>query len=221
MIFNFRKGALVPAALAMAAVVVVGCGGGGTTTESEAPTTEEETAAEEDGSAEAPVEGVLAECEAVQDVLDDDFNNGFGASLSSDSGEVKADDSVIAASVAAGSAADGMEEALEEAQETVAGLEAVAVSDSELASYKEAYIAKINEMIPELEAAATFYASLEEAIDADSPDGDQVALLEEAPARTSELADTFDTFNDDLEDIDEDVFDYCLDAELDAEFPDS
>ena len=57
-------------------------------------------------------------------MLDEDFNNGFGASLSGDSGEIKADDDVISASVAASSAADGMEDAQDEAQEVLDGLTA-------------------------------------------------------------------------------------------------
>jgi hypothetical protein len=218
------RGGLVSATLTLAAIAIVGCGGGTTETTEETPaadgeTTEETTTA--DSGSDAPAEGVLGECELVQDVLDEDFNNGFGASLSGDSGEIKADDSVIAASVAAGSAADGMEDAQEEAQEVVDGLTAIEVTDTELAGYKDAYLAKLDEMIPELETAAAYYASLEEAIDADSPTAEQATLLEEAPTRTDELAEVFDTFNDDLEDIDEDVFDYCLDAELDAEFPDN
>lgn len=121
------RGGLVSATLTLAAIAIVGCGGGSTETAEETPaadgeTTEETTTA--DSGSEAPAEGVLGECELVQDVLDEDFNNGFGASLSGDSGEIKADDDVISASVAASSAADGMEDAQDEAQEVLDGLTA-------------------------------------------------------------------------------------------------
>ena len=218
------RGGWVSVTLTLAAIAIVGCGGGSPETAAETPAAEGETPEETttaDSGSDAPAEGVLGECELVQDVLDEDFNNGFGASLSGDSGEIEADDSVIAASVAAASAADGMEDAQEEAQEVLDGLTAIEVSDTELAGYKDAYLAKLNEMIPELETAAAYYASLEDAIDADAPTAEQATLLEEAPAKTEELAEVFDTFNDDLDDIDEDVFDYCLDVELDAEFPDN
>lgn len=218
--FQIKRGVV---ATTLVAIAIVGCGGGPETA-SETPTSETETAAPvtaAEGSSDAPTEGVLAECEAVQDVLDGDFNNGFGASLSGDSGEIDADDDKIAAVVSAATATDGMEEAQEEAQEILDGLTAVTVNDTELAGYKDAYLAKLNEILPELEAAAAYYASLEEAIDADALSDEQAALLETAPTQTKELADTFDSFNDDFEDIDEDIFDYCLDAELDAEFPDN
>ena len=115
---RFRR-KLVPVTLALATIAIVGCGGGSETTPEEpaAETPTATTAESETETADAPAEGVLAECEVVQDALDDSFNNGFGATLSSDSGIIKDDDSVFEASVAAATAADGMDDALDEAKE--------------------------------------------------------------------------------------------------------
>jgi hypothetical protein len=213
---------LGPAVLALAAVTVVGCGGG-TDPVAESSGTEStpaETAAQEtDDSTDAPpAEGILAECEAVQNVLDDSFNNGFGATLSSDSGKIEEDDSVIAASVAAATAANGMDDALDDAKDVLEGLTAITVSDAELLGYRDAYIEQLNALIPELESAESFYKSVDEALDEDEPDEAQVAVIQESFTRTGTIAETVETIADELEDIDGDVFDYCLDAELDAEF---
>jgi hypothetical protein len=108
----------VPATLALATIAIVGCGGAETASKRSAATettTEEATADQPTETADqAPAEGVLAECEAVQEALDGgSFNNGFGAILSSDSGTIEEDDSVFEASVAAATAEDGMDDALE------------------------------------------------------------------------------------------------------------
>ena len=193
--------------------------GSETTPEEPAAETPTETTAEsETETADAPAEGVLAECEVVQDALDDSFNNGFGATLSSDSGIIKDDDSVFEASVAAATAADGMDDALDEAKEVLEELTAATVSDAELLGYRDAYVEQLNALIPELESAEAFYTSVDEALEEEEPDATQVAAIQDSFTRTETIAETIETIADELEDIDEDVFDYCLDAELDAEF---
>jgi pyruvate/2-oxoglutarate dehydrogenase complex dihydrolipoamide acyltransferase (E2) component len=217
---------LVPTTLACAAIAIVGCGGSSEEPSEEptAETTTEATTAEapnepETASAEsAPTEGTLAECEAVQEALDDNFNNGFGATLSSDSGIIKEDDSVFEASVAAAIAADGMDDALDDAKEVLEELTAATVNDAELLGYRDAYIDQLNALIPELESAEEFYKSVDEALEEEDPDATQISAVQESFTRTQSIAETIETIADELDDIDDDVFDYCLDAELDAEF---
>lgn len=214
---------LLPATLALAMIAIVGCGGAETTPETSVTktTTEDATADQPSETAsadQAPVEGVLAECEAVQEALDGSFNNGFGATLSSDSGTIKEDDSVFEASVAVATAADGMDDALDEGKEVLEELTGLTVNDGELLGYRDAYVGQLNALIPELESAAAFYESVDQALEAEDADATQVAAVQESFTRTAEIAETIETIADALEDIDEDIFDYCLDAELDAEF---
>ena len=108
--------------------------------------------------------------------------------------------------------------ALDEGQEVLAELTGVTVSDAELLGYRDAYITQLNALIPELESAEAFYKSVDEALEEEELDATEVDTIQESFARTTEIAETIETIADELEDIDEDVFDYCLDAELDAKF---
>ncbi|MDA0268384.1 MAG: hypothetical protein O2890_07040 [Cyanobacteria bacterium] len=208
----------------LTAISVVGCGGSTETapTKPAAETaTEKITANQPSATASAdaaPAEGVLAECKAVQEALDGSFNNGFGATLSSDAGTIKEDDSVFEASVAAAIAADGMDDAIDEGKEVLEELTGLTVSDAELLGYRDAYVEQLNALMPELESAEAFYASVDEALKPEDADATLVAAVQDSFTRTAQIAETIEAIADGLADIDEDIFDYCLNAELDAEF---
>ncbi len=212
---------LLATAVALSAIALSSCDGQGPAPGAAAPAIPEtpaQMARDPDGP---PLTGLLAECAAVQSILNGEFNHGFGAHLSAMASQVKGDDSVLGVGIVADAAVGGMATALTKAQATVTSLTAVEISDMQLLSYRDAYLQQLQEMLSEMESAQTFYAQLKSATDAANPTKEQTAVLDSGPTQTMAQAESLKAHNQALEKIDDDIFDYCLEAELDAEFPEN
>ncbi|WP_008309768.1 hypothetical protein [Leptolyngbya sp. PCC 6406] len=208
-------------AVVLSAIALSSCDGQGPTPSATTPAIPETPAQIARDPNGPPLTGLLAECAAVQSILNGEFNHGFGAHLTATASQVKGDDSALSVGLTADAAVGGMATALTKAQATVTSLTAVDLSDVQLLSYRDAYRQELQEMLAEMESAQTFYAQLKAATDAANPTGEQTTVLDSGPTQTMALAERLKAHNQALEKIDDDIFNYCLEAELDAEFPEN